>query len=566
MKTSPLEFFENYQLKARSKQVEVLEHMHQEWDNYKYFLLSCPTGVGKTYIATAIASVIKNAYLLTSTLQLQEQYENAWKPIVNLKGRGNYTCALNREFTVDAAPCTGCVELAQACRRDRTCDYMNQKAKALAAPAMITNPVYFLYSTHCGFGSDDPADNPWIKRTALIIDEAHNMEKHLCSFAESKIEPLKLHEEHGVKGANKIKFTGDLEHDYSELTLLMELMKVRAEELAEKLATEFPKPSAGSERAWAKNMSKSVAEKARKLNARIYALDKTIQPLNIFFDTHESIAELEERWLLSADVGENTIQLSPLRGGFLFNEYMDKMGEKFILLSATLGDKAQLCAELGIPEHEALFIETDTPFPPELSPIISLPRLNMGYANINQSLQPMAELVKDILQGHEQERGIIHSATYKLQDELFKRSSKATRSRFLARDMEAMGDSPPRYPKRLNNAELLKLHGARTDSILLSPSMMEGVDLFDDLSLFQIILKMPWTSLADPRIKRKSEIEPDWYTNQVWISIMQASGRSTRNDTDSSVTYILDRSFPYFYSQWKHRLPKWFTSRVIIEK
>lgn len=565
MKTSPLQFFETQQLSARSRQVEVLDKLHQEWDNYKYFLLSCPTGVGKTYIATALASVLKNAYLLTSTLQLQEQYEGSWSSLVNLKGKGNYTCSLNREFTVDAAPCAASTELIRGCIRDGICDYYNQKNRALAAQSMITNPVYFLYSTHCGFGKDDPEDNPWIQRSALIIDEAHNLEKHLCSFAESKVEPKLLWEEHGVKGAEAIKFTGDLMHDYQELEKLKDLLQVRAEELAEKLATEFPPPRAGSEKSWARGMAKNVAEKVRKLNSRIYALDKTIQPLNIFFGTHESIEELEERWLVIANTSDNTLQLSPLVGGFLFHEYMGKMGEKFILMSATLGDKQQLCKELGINEAEALYIETDTPFAPEKSPIISLPRLSMGYANIQQSFAPMAELVAEILSGHEGERGIIHSATYKIQDELAKRSARRVQSRFIFRDMELYGANPPRFPRKLPNAELLKLHSQRTDSVLLSPSMMEGVDLFDDLSLFQLILKMPWASLGDPRIKRKSELDPDWYTNQVWLHLMQACGRSTRSEADGSVTYILDKSYPFFFDKWKHRLPGWFKARHVFE-
>jgi Rad3-related DNA helicase len=116
--------------------------------------------------------------------------------------------------------------------------------------------------------------------------------------------------------------------------------------------------------------------------------------------------------------------------------------------------------------------------------------------------------------------------------------------------------------QKLSNEKLLNMHDARSDSVLVSPSMMEGVDLHDDLSSFQIILKMPWVSLGDPRTKKKSEIDPDWYTNAVWMQILQASGRSTRHIEDESVTYILDASFPYFYQKWKKNLPEWFNRRL----
>lgn len=566
MNISPLRFFENQGIKARERQVEILNRVEAEWDKYKYFLISAPTGVGKTYIATAIASVSRNAYLLTSTLQLQEQYEGSWKTLVNLKGKGNYTCALNREFTVDAAPCAATYELVRDCVRNGICDYYKQKNKAMNAQSMITNPVYFLYSTHCGFGSEEELEeNPWKKRNVLIVDEAHNLEKHLCSFAECKIDPNQLLADHGVRALKKIEFNGTLGHDYQQLQDLHTLLNQRAGELQEQMDTEFPKPNPGSERSWAKGISKHVAEKVKKLNTRIYALDKLIQPLNIFFGTHDTLEELEERWLMSANLEENTIQLSPLRGGFLFHEYMGRMAEKFVLMSATLGDKASMCRELGIDPDEALFIETGTPFSPAKSPIISMPRLEMGRGRIEQSFEGMAKLVTDILEGHQGERGIIHSATYRIQDELAKRVPRKVRERFLFRDMEQHSPNAPRYPRKVPNGELLKQHAARTDSILLSPSMMEGVDLYDDLSGFQIILKMPWPSLGDPRIKAKADLDSDWYTNSVWLHLMQASGRSTRNEEDSSVTYVLDKSYPYFYNKWKHRLPEWFTARHVFE-
>lgn len=554
MRSNPITFFDSHKLKARQQQAYILKQVYEGWDKYKYFFLSAPTGVGKTFIACAIADNTENAYLLTSTLQLQQQYEESWKELVNLKGRGNYTCALNREFTVDAAPCSASKDLLASCMVDKVCDYYNQKHKALAAQSMITNPMYFLYSTHCGFGADE--DSPWVKREVLIVDEAHNLEKHLCSFAESKIEPDKLFTEHGVK-TDDIKFKGNLGEDYAMLQVLQERLNDKAEELAEEIEREFG--SNAGNKAWAKRLTKVLADRIKTLNKRAYGLDKAIQPLNIFFNTHNNLEELEERWLITADAVENTIQLSPMRGGFLFNEYMGKMASKFVLLSATLGDKQQLCKELDVDESEVLFIETGTPFTPGKSPIIVMPELNMGYANIQNTLPKMAKLVEDIVAGHEGERGIIHSATYKLQEELFRRASPKLRSRYICRDMDLL--SSVKFARKIPNATLLERHSARTDSILLSPSMMEGVDLYDDLSKFQVILKMPWASLGDPKVKAKSEIEPGWYANQVWVHLMQASGRSTRNEEDESVTYILDASYPYFYDQWVDRLPAWFTER-----
>ena len=59
--------------------------------------------------------------------------------------------------------------------------------------------------------------------------------------------------------------------------------------------------------------------------------------------------------------------------------------------------------------------------------------------------------------------------------------------------------------------------------------MAEGVDLKDDLSRFQIVIKMPFDSLADPRIKKLTEMNSNWYSCEMMKKFIQQCGRSTRN-------------------------------------
>jgi Rad3-related DNA helicase len=565
----PLKFFETHQIKARPQQIDVVEAIHREWDNYKYFALSLPTGVGKTYIATSIADSIFNAYMLTSTLQLQDQYMKSWDELINLKGRGNYTCALNTNFTVDAAPCSANADLYQDCVRNSTCPYINQKKAALAAKAMITNPVYMLYSTHCGFAKDE--DNPWVERTAVIFDEAHNIENHLVSFAESNIDPEKYHEDFGVQ-TRGIIFTGRAEEDYFKVIEIKEILERKAQELAVKLETEFPQARlfGASAREWAKGFTDKTAEKVRKLNAKIYQLDKAIQPLKIFFNTHGTPEELSRRWIISKQPDANVLKLSPIYGDFLFHEYFGKLGKKFVFLSATLGTKKEFCKELGIKESECFFMETDSPFKPELSPVIVMPTIKLSKEVYDQNVKKVGGLIDEILKMHPDERGIIHSVTYDIQKHIFTGVSPKNQNRLLCRDMDVLKNANAgknMYPKKYKNDELLEMHerdGSMYGSVLLSPSMMEGVDLHDDLSQFQVIIKLPWANLGDVRVKKKSQLDGSWYKNKMWLNILQASGRSTRHETDTSVTYILDQNFKYFYDEWKHNLPDWFKKRLVF--
>jgi Rad3-related DNA helicase len=569
MKSHPIQFFRDYKIQPRALQQDVLDKVYAGWDKYKYFALNCPTGVGKTYLATAIADAIQNAYILTSTLQLQTQYEKSWDELVNLKGRSNYTCNLNSNFTVDAAPCSANTELFKECRAGSICSYYNQKDLAIQSRAMITNPVYMLYSTHCGFAKED--DSPWVERTALIIDEAHNIENHLVSFAESDVDPQKYHDDFGV-ATDSIFFNDRPEENYMKVVNIYEILQDKAVEFQEKLEREFPQAALVGldHKAWAKGFGDKIADKVKKLNTRIYQLDKAIQPLKIFFDTHQTAEELTKRWIVSKYSDKNVLKLAPIYGDFLFHDYLGKLATKFVFLSATLPPKHEFCKELGITEDECLYIETDSPFSAEKSPVIVMPSIKLSKDHYEKNVEKIGGLVDDILEIHKGERGVCHAVTYDLVKNIYQRVKPENRKRLLCRDMDAYASAQVgknTFPKKYKNSELLSIHeieGAAYGSVLLSPSMMEGVDLYDDLSRFQIIIKLPWANLGDIRVKIKSELDGDWYKNKMWLNILQASGRSTRNEEDTSVTYILDSNFAYFWDQWKHKLPNWFNRRLVF--
>lgn len=562
MKQSPIKFFRDFKITARPQQEEVLEQVYSNWNKFDYFAFSLPTGVGKTYIATSIADAVGSAYILTSTLQLQDQYQKSWGEIVNLKGRSNYTCNLNPNFTVEAAPCSASKELFQNCMEHRRCSYYNQRDAAIASKAMITNPVYMLYSTHCGFAADDAELEP---RDVLIIDEAHNLENHLVQFAESDIDPEKYQKDFGIN-ADKFQFTGNPEKDYMIVIEIKRALEVEAEKLKAQIEDQFPQRNLfdGDFQSWARGISMKAAEGVRKLQVKANILDKAIQPLNIFFNTHTTPEELTCRWIISKYNDRNVLKLSPLYGDFLFHYYFGKLANKFVFLSATLGTKKAFCREIGVPTDKCFFIETDSPFDAKKSPIIVMPVIKLSKEVYDENVKKVGQFVSDILKLHVGQRGVIHSVTYDLQTKIWNQVSKGDKSRLLCRDMDILIGKEV-YPKKYNNIELLRIHDSKKDSVLLSPSMMEGIDLKDDLSDFQIIIKLPWAYLGDIRIKRKSELDDEWYANKMWLNIMQASGRSTRHENDSSITYILDSNFKYFYNNWKNKLPGWFKDRLIFD-
>ena len=160
----------------------------------------------------------------------------------------------------------------------------------------------------------------------------------------------------------------------------------------------------------------------------------------------------------------------------------------------------------------------------------------------------MAQAVQAILDNHPKEKGIIHCHSYKIATYL-KENIKS--DRILIHDSE-------------NRDKVLFLHTEEDKpTVLLSPSMSEGVDLKGDASRFQIICKVPYPYLGDKLVKKRMNKWRWWYPLQTAKTIVQAVGRSIRTEEDYAVTYILDDDWNRFYSRNKKIFPKEFRECIV---
>ena len=115
-----------------------------------------------------------------------------------------------------------------------------------------------------------------------------------------------------------------------------------------------------------------------------------------------------------------------------------------------------------------------------------------------------------------------------------------------------------------NRDEILNKHLTSTEpTVLLSPSMTEGVDLKGDASRFQVIVKVPYPYLGDPIVRKRMNKNEKWYPMQTAMKIVQAYGRSIRSAEDHAVTYILDSDWKRFYGQNKDVFPAGFDQCLI---
>ncbi len=89
---------------------------------------------------------------------------------------------------------------------------------------------------------------------------------------------------------------------------------------------------------------------------------------------------------------------------------------------------------------------------------------------------------------------------------------------------------------------------------------------FKDVPL-QFIPKVPYPALDERTRALKEKLGEiqfrEWYNWTALSRLMQACGRTARKPNDFSLTVITDQSFQYLWRMYRHKLPEWFSKRLI---
>lgn len=529
----------------RPQQRQVLDFVARNWDDAKYFIIDAPTGVGKSALAMALSGAAGNSFVLTGTKVLQDQYEREYK-VVNLKGRGNYTCNVNRAFKVDHAPCLADQRLMDNCKTARLCAYYNQRDLALSSKSMITSYAYFLSAVECG--PLNPATNPDrdTRRSIAICDEAHEMEDWLVDFSSAAINPENL------AGNLDVHIDADLRFTESGIDANMPHIERVYKALTDKLAEVHGKMQTMLKNAaeWAgdpERISGAAAKQAKTLSKSHGVLDRLHKRIGMFLKYKD-----DPGWIVEPELEGKQLRVTPFLPKRTFFQFMDPMADRFVFMSASIGDPRTMALELGLPLDMTRWISVGTPFNPDRSPIYPMPVAKLNFANIDRAIPDILDTIDAILEEHPDDKGIIHAGNYKLTKAILERAPERVRRRLIGK-ASSHGDS---------NEDMVQRHvQSPHPTVLVSPSMYTGIDLRDDLSRFQVIVKLPWLNVRDPRVAAKMN-HGDWYANAMINKVIQASGRSTRSEDDRSVTYILDEQFGSVYNRHGRLMPDWFKERI----
>lgn len=509
----------------RENQKSVLEKIGENWDKYKYFVMECPTGFGKSAVSYAIGSSVHDSYLVTATKQLQDQYSKDFlePQVVSLKGKSNYRCNVNPEFNVECAPCIVDGGMMQQCKRNRICSYYNQRDKAISSQIAVLSSSLF-------FSIADPI-NKFKPRSILIVDECHLLEGQIVQWATLQISPSQLLKEYDIEIPKHNKQSG-YESNKSWLYDVWNIINKKKFDLFEEVRDILEGKDPDS-------LTDDEIQELLSSNSLYFKIEKLYRKFKIFF---ESIKK--ESWLCEPQ--DDGVVLTPIDIQDIFNRYIKKMAiDKIFFMSATILDAVGFSKNLGLKKEETAIIKIEPDFPPHKSPIIYKPCGYMNYNKIESTIPKIIQSVTEILNNHPNEKAIIHTGNYRIAQAIY---DGVNSNRLI---IKQEGET---------NETIIKKHTqSKEPTVLISPSLTTGVDLKDELSRFQIIIKLPFMSLSDKRVSKKIETDNDWYVCEMFRTLIQAAGRSTRSQDDWSTTYVLDSSF---YS-WVNKYKKWFSKNFL---
>jgi Rad3-related DNA helicase len=242
---------------------------------------------------------------------------------------------------------------------------------------------------------------------------------------------------------------------------------------------------------------------------------------------------------------ETGINIKPLRGDVFAEELLFSRAEHIVMMSATILDPKTFTRNLGINPKECGYMSLPSEFPVSNRQVIFAPAGSMSFKNYDTTLPKLLKRIDRVLTKHSEEKGIIHCNSFKLSQHIMDHFAGTPHgARLLTHDSK-------------NRGMVVDYHMTSSKpTVLLSPSMTEGLDLRDDLSRFQVIAKCPWGSLADPYIRTRMEMDETWYTWQACLHLVQSIGRSVRSKDDYATSYILDSDTIRLFNSGM--LPEWW--------
>jgi len=191
----------------------------------------------------------------------------------------------------------------------------------------------------------------------------------------------------------------------------------------------------------------------------------------------------------------------------------------------------------GLEEAAVRSFASDSPFPLAQRRIDYRPVGALSKTTLARLEPALFTEVAKILDGHPREKGLIHAPSY------------APAGVWWPTSRRAAGVGAPADLGRVHGGQGARPRSASdfpAPTVLVSPSLREGVDLPDDFLRFQVMTKVPYPDLGDPWTAARRARDPRWYALETAKALVQAYGRSCRHadDYESRIFSTVNRALP----------------------
>lgn len=535
------------------------------------FLLDAPTGSGKSIIAMCVAGVLsfkkKSGYILASDISLQDQYEadiNSNKlNWGSVKGVDNYQCDINFEKhslgdckiknlparKIEKLPCF------------QTCGYFSNRIKAMNSRVTLLNYSYWLIQRNYVAPKMEEHAAPFQKRDFIIADEAHKItsivQSHFSPMITDKTRPkleefrefvnkefhinIPIHPDSLSKIHKNIYETSDKKELKNLLieyeSYLYVYLKI-ATNLKEKLAKEYEN------------------QEMPKFLMKGYKIGDWIKDMHCKFqDYNKIIKEIGEDAIIK-NPSDSKIVFNCIDESFLMKKYFHEQSSFRLLMTATMGNATNFVKQIdaNFKRGDIKYIRIPSLFDFSKSPIYVYTGKKMSYSHKEKTMPWLIDKIKQVMTKHTNEKGIIHSGSYQITKQIYDSLTYTQQKRILL------------YQNTEEKKIALEKFAKSENKILMGPSLLEGLDLKDEISRFQVFAKVPYPSLADNFVKEKIKVSQYWYDWKSILAILQGVGRSVRNTEDWAITYFLDGCLGDLINRNRSSFPEEFLNRMKIVK
>jgi len=518
--------------------------MDNDKEGFDNIVIQAPTGIGKSPIAITIQAMHSDAYLITPSLGLTDQYRSDYGTrLVEVRGRGNFECWA-RDGTATGAPCYQGKRRCKHTEEADPCPYYAQKFRARGHRLALSNPSYLFRVVQ--------GDDMFERRSLLIVDEAHKLESFFMDMLEVSI----------TLDDWMLAFGGNIHmpHHYHTADWVPEIdaMHVACARGLDALDPEDP-----------------VYDDEREAWDRL--LRKVSMLRTLLQDPTNVVSEIK------ADVAT----FKPVRVGPWVPNYLARCGKQRLFMSATILDIDTFLDSLGLADQRTLYVNiTESPFPKENTKIHYAPCGPMSWGKRKHTIPKQVKAIARIMKHFSEERGVILPHSHAIRKEI-------------VQGLEAAGFGDRILTHGSSKAERQPiLDRFMTDFskpyVLISTYVNEGFDFHGRLAEWLVLVKIPYLYTPDPQIATRMETdehrwrakyegtpecpyEPStqysgklcgswtcpkpcqsWFNTQTALKLVQMAGRIVRTSEDVGAVFILDRGWDRFLKSNGHLLPSWF--------